>query len=159
MLETPYDPLSRGDSSRKWTRRFMDLAAHVAQWSKDPSTKVGAVIVDEHKSVLAMGYNGFPRGVYDTETRLNERTLKYPLTVHAEANAIVAATRSVRGKILVVTMFPCPECTKLLIQAGIETVVCPPPVDREPWREGAAWSSTMLQEAQVCVVHPPEVAP
>lgn len=106
-----------------WTNRFLELAAHVAQWSKDPSTQVGAVIVDQKRRVVAMGYNGFPRGVADTEERLNHRPTKYKHVVHAEANAILNATASLEGCAIYVTPLPpCWECAKLIIQSGITHV-------------------------------------
>lgn len=150
-----YHPSLRGQAN--WTRRFMDLAAHVSGWSKDPSTKVGAVVVDEDRRVLATGYNGFPRGVRDEPIRYEERSVKYVLVVHAEANALLNAVASVRGKILVCTCYPCPECTKLIIQAGISAVVCPPappPLQETSWRDVLPYSAQMLAEAGVEVFHP-----
>lgn len=107
-----------------WTDRYLKLAAHVAEWSKDPSTKVGAVIVDARRRVVGMGYNGFPRGVQDRPERYEDRTIKYKLVVHAEANAILNALVPVAGCAIVCTHQPCAECAKLIIQAGIEWVVC-----------------------------------
>lgn len=108
-----------------WHRYFVDLATTVASKSKDPSTKVGCVLVNKDKEVLSVGYNGFPRGVQDTEERLNNRELKYPLVVHAEANAIcIAAKNGARldGASAYITHPPCRECAKLLDQAGIKAV-------------------------------------
>lgn len=68
-------------SQEKWDRRFLELAKQVSTWSKDPSTKVGAVLVNEDKHVVGMGFNGFPVGVADTEERLNNRELKYKMIV------------------------------------------------------------------------------
>src|SRR5438046_3121257 len=110
----------------KWDRRFLELAKHVSQWSKDPSSKVGAVIVDpDTLQVLGMGYNGFARGVADTPERLNDRPTKYKFVVHAEQNAIINAGIGARGSFIYV--WPsfghpniCAECAKLAIQAGIE---------------------------------------
>lgn len=137
----------------KWKRRFLDLAAHVAEWSKDPSTKVGAVIVSYDRIVLGLGYNGFARGVDDSPERYDERSVKYKLVVHAEANAIVNS----RGRIpsdatLFATKFPCSECAKLIIQSGIGTVVCPPPSADGVWAEDAAFSKQMFSEAHVQVI-------
>ena len=100
----------------KWNQRFLNLAKHVSSWSKDPSTKVGAVIADpETKIVVGMGYNGFPRFVDDTEERYNDRPTKYKFVVHAELNAILNSNKSVRGceiYIYPTLMKPncCPEC-------------------------------------------------
>ena len=74
-------------STEKWDRRFMEMARLVASWSKDPSSKVGAVIT-RGKFVVSVGFNGFPQGVVDSEERLTNRELKYPMILHAEINAI-----------------------------------------------------------------------
>ncbi len=70
--------------SSKWDGRFMDMAALLATWSKDPSTKVGAIITDTERRVIGSGYNGFPRGVIDDPLRYEEKAVKYRLVVHAE---------------------------------------------------------------------------
>lgn len=132
-----------------WDKRFMDLAAHVAQWSKDPSTKVGAVIVDHDRRVVGMGYNGFPRYVNDTERRLENRLVKYKLVVHAEANAILNAHSSLKGTTLYCTKFCCTDCTKLIIQSGISRVFAPEPGGNPVWIDDAEWSQVMLKEACV----------
>jgi len=111
----------------KWDNRFMKLAREISTWSKDPSSKIGAVIVDDDRRILATGYNGFPRGIEDTEERLNDREQKYPRIVHAESNALLSALYSgvsVKGATLYVWGLPiCSECTKLVIQSGIKRVV------------------------------------
>lgn len=121
---------SRNDALRllprklKWYRRFLKLAEHVSYWSKDPSTKVGAVIVDKHNRVVGMGYNGFPRGVMDHEERYADRPTKYKYVVHAELNAILNAAVPVDGATIFTYPFaPCTECAKAIIQAGIDRVV------------------------------------
>ena len=106
-----------------WNQRFIDLAAHVAEWSKDPSKKVGAVIVNDNKHVLSMGYNGFPRGVDDNPGRYGNKSLKRLLVSHAERNALDNAPASVEGATLYSTLFPCNECAKGIIQRGIARVV------------------------------------
>lgn len=110
--------------AKKWNKRFMALAEHVAQWSNDPCTKVGSVIVDfVDKRVVGMGYNGFPRHVDDCEARYEDRDVKYGLVVHAEANAILNANLDRHGSYnLYTTLSPCRECAKLIIQAGISDV-------------------------------------
>jgi dCMP deaminase len=108
----------------KWDLRFLKLADHVAQWSKDPSTKVGAVVVDSLRTVLGVGYNGFPRGVPDHREWYDDRSTKYDLIVHAEVNAILSASRGVRGGTLYTTpLFSCVRCAGLVIQSGITRVV------------------------------------
>lgn len=107
----------------KWDRRFMDLALHVAQWSKDPSTKVGAVIVRPDRRIVSVGYNGFPTGVCDHEERYAERAVKYKFVSHAERNALDNVTQDVTGCTLYSTLQPCSECAKSIIQKGISEVV------------------------------------
>lgn len=129
----------------KWDHRFMALAEHIAQWSKDPSTKVGAVIVDKHRRVIGMGYNGFPRGVGDEPSRYADRPTKYKFVVHAEANAILNASVPVEDSTLYVTLAPCHECMKLIIQQGIKAIVSPP---RQLGREDVV-ADTMIREAGI----------
>lgn len=110
----------------KWNLRFLEMADLVASWSKDPSTKVGAVIVDANKRVVSVGYNGFPRGVDDMEARYNDRQLKYKLVCHAERNALDNASLTVDGCTMFVSLMPCAECAKSMIQKGIKKVVLRP---------------------------------
>ena len=110
--------------SRKWDERFIDLAKLVGSWSKDPSTQVGAVIVDDKKRIISVGYNGFPRGVEDSEKRLVDREQKYAIIVHAEMNALAFARGSVEGCTLYTWPFqPCSRCAGFIIQSGIKRVV------------------------------------
>lgn len=137
-----------------WDRRFMDLSGMVASWSKDPSTKCGAVIIDDHNRVLGIGFNGFPRRVLDLPERYDDRPTKYAMIVHAEANAILNASSSVAGCGIYTTKFPCTGCAKLIIQAGIHRVHCPmqlgTPSDQR-WEDDARISRLMLDEALVQV--------
>ena len=110
----------------KWNIRFMQQAQLVSTWSKDPSTKVGCIIVSPNRVVLSEGYNGFPQGIKDTEERLHDRVLKYPRVVHAETNAIVNAGRNgakIEDGILFVTAPPCPNCAKMIVQAGLREIL------------------------------------
>ena len=107
-----------------WTTYFMELAEKIASRSKDPSTKVGAVVVTEDKVIAATGYNGLPRGVEDAPERM-ERPAKYLWTSHAEENAIAQAARvgaRLKGGTAFVTHAPCARCARSLIQAGITTI-------------------------------------
>ena len=110
-----------------WDDYFMGVAMLSALRSKDPSTKVGACIVNTSRRIIGIGYNGFPHGINDDEfpwERDGEYLdTKYPYVVHAEANAILNATTSLVGATVYVTLFPCNECAKLLIQSGIREVV------------------------------------
>lgn len=111
----------------KWDTRFIDLAKLVASWSKDPSTQVGAVIVDKDKRIVSTGFNGFPQGVDDEVT---DRDIKLLRTIHAEENALLFARRDVTGMTVYVTRPPCARCAAKLIQSGVSRVVYPlPPVD------------------------------
>ncbi len=110
-----------------WDARFLELARHVSQWSKDPSTKVGAVIANDQHQVLSIGYNGFPRGVEDRVSRYNDRETKLLFVAHAERNALDNAFVDVRGATLYTSLCPCNECAKSIIQKGIKRVVTPPP--------------------------------
>lgn len=110
---------------RSWDEHFMDMAILVAQRSKDPSTKVGCVVVSEDKIVVATGYNGLPRGVQDRSERM-ERPAKYLWTSHAEENAVAQSARvgaKLKGGTAFVTHHPCSRCARSLIQAGITKVV------------------------------------
>lgn len=113
-----------------WDLRFMQLADHVAQWSKDRSTGVGAIIVDG-KEPISMGYNGFPRGCDDDIDERHQRPLKYEWTAHAEENAISnAARRGVKtlGTTMYLNWFPCARCAGMIVNSGIKRLVC----DTEP---------------------------
>lgn len=133
-----------------WEKRFLDLADHVAQWSKDPRTKVGAVITDQKKRVVSLGYNGFPRGVNDDESRYNDRDVKRLFVAHAERNALDNAPLMVEGCTLYVPLLPCNECAKSIIQKGIVAVVTYKP-DRE---DNFNWDITrqMFREAGVVLL-------
>ena len=111
-----------------WDIRFINLAKHIAGWSKDPSTKVGCIIVGNDREIRSTGFNGFPRGIDDSDERLTNRDLKYPLICHAEENAIMHAARigvSLKDCTAYVTWPPCTRCTRSLIQAGVKEVVYP----------------------------------
>lgn len=114
--------------SDKWDDRFLAMAEHVAQWSKDPSTQVGAVIVRPDKTIVSVGYNGFPRGMEDTPRRLKNREDKYSRIIHAEMNALLNAHDSVNGCTLYGwPISPCERCAVMIIQAGITRIVSPYP--------------------------------
>jgi len=111
-----------------WDEYFMGVALLAAQRSKDPSTQVGAVIVDNDNRILSTGYNGFPQGCSDDDFPWNRDSTdgetKYPFVVHAELNAVLNARgKSLYGSKLYVALFPCNECAKAIIQAGVKEVV------------------------------------
>lgn len=108
-----------------WDRRFLELAEHVATWSKDRSTQVGAVIVGSRKRVLSMGYNGFPRGVDDSVEARHERPEKYDWTCHGEENAILNAACDLDGATIYVhapNLPVCVRCARNIVQSGITDV-------------------------------------
>lgn len=135
-----------------WHERFINLAKHISGWSKDPSTKVGAVIVNpELKQVIGMGYNGFPRGVSDLIERYDNRAIKYEMVVHAEVNAIIEALKrgSIEDSTLYSTFMPCPQCAALIIQSGIRQVyACVNEAD-DRWKAKAEITKTMFTEAGI----------
>jgi dCMP deaminase len=151
----------------KWDRRFLGLAAHISDWSKDPSTHVGAVLVNNLKQVVGMGYNGFARGITDTDERLNNRELKYKLVVHAEVNAILQAGHAARNSVLYVYpsfMIPpiCHDCCKAAIQAGIQGIVGFIPDEIDPrvqrWKDSIAISKGMWEEVGLWIrTYPMEI--
>ncbi len=110
----------------KWDTRFLDLAQVISKWSKDPSTQVGAVLVRPDKSILSVGYNGFPRRMEDTLELLNNREEKYSRIIHAEVNALLAAKCDLTGCTLYTFPFmTCDRCMVQMVQAGINTFVFP----------------------------------
>jgi len=137
--------------NEKWNKRFLELADQVASWSKDPSTKVGCVVVNNDKIVVSVGYNGFPRGVQDSEDRYNDRSLKYLLVQHAEANAISSAREPLDGFTAFVTHYPYSNCMGLLIQSGIKTVVttAPSPALQERFADSFRAAQLMCDEAGI----------
>lgn len=138
-----------------WDERFLKLAFHIASWSKDPSTKVGCIIVGEDREIRSTGFNGFPRGIEDSEERYTNRDLKYPLICHAEENAIMHAARigvSLKGCRAYVTWPPCTRCTRSLIQAGVEEVIYPSELTiPERWLEDFNLGRRMFDESGVKV--------
>ena len=135
----------------KWVERFINLAAHVAGWSKD-STQVGAVIIRPDRSVASVGFNGLPRGVSDDPARLADRDQKLLYTVHAELNAILAAREPLHGCLIVVYPFqPCAQCAAAIIQAGISEVICPEVPDASRWADSFHAARTMFHEAGTVV--------
>ncbi len=111
----------------KWDEYFMGLAKLSAERSKDPNTQVGACIVNEAHKVVALGYNGMPRGVQDSDMPWEREgdflNTKYAYVCHSELNAILNSVANTEGCTIYVTLFPCNECAKAIVQAGIKRVV------------------------------------
>lgn len=133
-------------TSQKWIQRYLRIAREVSKWSKDPSTKVGAVIVGDKGQIISQGYNGFPRGIADSAARLQDRETKYSLVIHAEMNALLNALyngESVAGATLYVHGLPvCNECAKCIAQAGISKVI----YDND---QAKSWSKACSQAAEI----------
>lgn len=110
-----------------WNEYFMEIAKLSAKRSKDPSTQVGACIVNTENKIVGIGYNGFPIGIDDDELSWSREgdflNTKYPYVCHAEMNAIMNCTQLPKGCTIYVTLFPCNECAKLVIQSGIKKVI------------------------------------
>jgi dCMP deaminase len=134
-----------------WHKRFIALAEHVSTWSRDPNRKVGAVIVRPDKTVASLGFNGFPRGVADSDERYNNREEKLEMVVHAEMNAILHAREPLHGYTLYVWPFhPCARCATAIIQSGIKAVVT---IQWETgnWNETIHFAKTMFDESGITV--------
>jgi len=137
--------------TQKWHRRYLRLAREISSWSKDPSTKVGAVLVDNRRRGIGFGYNGFPKGVPDTQMDYEDRELKYKLVVHAEENAILNCPIPIHhceATLFVWPLFPCNECAKVIIQAGVKQVVS---TDTQigRWSEANDLAANMLDHAGI----------
>jgi dCMP deaminase len=150
------------DQQRRWDLHFMALAMLNAQMSKDPDTKVGAVIVDADRNPVSQGWNGFARGVADTHERLHDNQLKNMLMVHAEENAFNnASQRGVRTKDCVLYYVatddtnnmwggpPCIGCTNHCIQNRISRVISFAPKTKSRWHENLKIATELLQESGI----------
>lgn len=149
--------------SERWDRHFLELAQYHARMSKDPSTRVGSVIVGPDREIVSAGFNGFPRGIADTIERLRDRDMKLRLVVHGEMNAILAAARigvRIKGCTLYLAATddsgavwggpPCTRCTVEMIQAGImEVVSYPVKAIPSKWHADLLLSGELLREAGI----------
>lgn len=136
----------------KWDTRFMDIAQLVAGWSKDESTKVGAVMVDG-RQIVSLGFNG-PAARTDDAVVEGNRPEKLRRTIHAELNAMLNANRSVAGCTIYVTRHPCAQCAAALIQAGVEVVMYPAGQDEAfigRWADDIQSARDQFAEAGVSV--------
>ena len=134
----------------KWDTRFLQLAGTVSEWSKDPSTRCGAVIVRPDKTVASLGFNGFPRHLPD-DYRLHDRPMKYQRIIHAEMNALLFLREPVVGYTMYVwPMTPCNRCAAHIIQAGITRIVTLPlKKEMNHWNDPVQVSTEMFKEAGV----------
>ena len=139
------------EDPNKWHKRFLEMAKLISTWSKDPSTQVSAVIVDKNRRIISTGYNGFAVGVHDDKERLENRELKYPLTLHAEENALSFAKQDLTDCVLYVYgLPPCAHCASLIIQSGIKQVYTYELDEENPrWKDSIALTKQIFREAGV----------
>ena len=134
-----------------WDTYFMGIAQLSSKRSKDPKTQVGACIVSPENKIVGIGYNGFPKGISDDVFPWKDQgdflETKYPYVVHAEANAILNASQNLKECKLFVTLFPCNECTKLIIQSGIKELIYVS--NKDEGKDFQIASRKMLEKAQV----------
>jgi dCMP deaminase len=135
----------------KWELRYLEMAKLVSTWSKDPSTKVGSVIVDSDNTVISVGFNGLPRRIQDTDQRLNNRDIKLKMIIHAEINAIITAKRPLNGATIYTYPFmSCSQCAGLIIQSGICRHISYK-TNNERWKDSFDLALEMFDEARVIV--------
>ena len=143
-------------TTRKWHKRYIELARTIAQWSRDPSTQCGAVIIGQSGQVLSQGYNGFARGMDDSTELYDNRESKYSRIVHAEMNAIYNASRtgvSLEGATAYIHGLPCcHECAKALIQVGIKEVIMNESSNIR-WNDSCGMGIDFFKEARVKVTY------
>jgi len=140
----------RKHNALMWHRRLLTMAKLVASWSKDPSSKVGAVIVDANRRIISTGYNGFAVGVEDYSSRLENRDIKYKIILHAEENAIMFAKRDLTGCSLYVTDIPpCAHCASLIAQSGIKNVYALKKEVPDRWKEQFELTKVVFNEAMI----------
>lgn len=132
-----------------WDNFYLTMAQQYSKASKDPSTKVGSVIIDSDKRVVSTGYNGFPKGIKDSPERLNNRELKLSLTIHAECNALLYAKSSLEDCTIFTWPFmPCSSCASKIIQKGIKRVVSLKS-ENSRWEQSFLLSKEIFKEANI----------
>lgn len=141
----------------KWMRRLLRMAREVATWSKDDSTKVGAVITSSNGSPVSWGFNGMPMRIDDIRPDRHIRPYKYKWMCHAERNAMDLAPRAdLSGCVMFITFSPCTNCAQSIIQRGITTVVVDANFTAEKmpehWKEDMLVAKEMLLEAGVKII-------
>jgi len=136
----------------KWDLRFLELSRFISSWSKDSSTKCGAVIVENNTKIVSIGYNGFAEGVIDNVERYENRDYKINAIAHAEINAILFSGRSVKNCTLYTYPFQaCLQCSTYVINAGITRCVAPfmPEDKKERWKDNMDKAAIQFKEANV----------
>lgn len=140
--------------SLKWIKRYMRIAREVSYWSKDPSSKIGAVIVSETGRILATGYNGFPEKMEDNPSDYENREFKYKRIIHAEENALLNALKysvNIQNSSIFVYNLPiCSNCARLIAQSGIsEIYLCYNDNNITRWKESFDISKSIFKECNI----------
>lgn len=138
-----------------WDHWFLGLAEYVSTASRDPSTKVGCVIVDKDRRIVSMGYNGFAKGVLDNPCDYDDRAIKDMKVIHAETNAVLFARRDLTGCTIYTYPFgSCAKCASLVIQNGITKTVAHKTPDHllERWSKSVEIANEMFTQAGVDIV-------
>lgn len=149
----------RTEPTQKWDERFLGIACSISSWSKDPSTKVGALAINVERKIIAQGYNGFPIGCDDSERFYNNRESKYVRIIHAETNVICNACNSRVGlqlsTVYIYGMYPCPECIKLLAQVYVARIVFQlgETQNLEKWKVDFETSKSLMRELHIGYTH------
>lgn len=140
----------------KWDLRFLELAKLISTWSKDPSTKCGAVIVNTDKQIIATGYNGFPAAIEDSEELLNNREEKYKRVIHAELNALLQVRDRKELAYSALYIWPdccCARCAVHVIQSGVQYINFPifngKHLMQERWEEDIKLATSLFDEAGI----------
>jgi dCMP deaminase len=152
-LETNYN--NSENTPNKWHKRFLELAKLVSTWSKDPSTQVGSVIVNDKNRIVSLGFNGYPRGVKDEG--LDNREVKYLKILHGEINSILFSKQDLTDcTIYVYPLPPCANCTSVIIQSGISKIVVLENQNKtkmlERWSQHNLIAKEMAEEAEVEII-------
>ena len=153
------DPINKINQLKKhrneWDKRWIDLCKLVASWSKDRSTKVGAVIIDKRNIILSLGWNGFPKGIKDNIDERHERPVKYKWIEHAERNAIYNAVSNginLADSRIYIQWYPCSDCARAIIQSGISEIICyKPDFNDERWGLDFKMVEEMFNETDIFV--------
>ena len=131
---------------QKWIKRWMIVMLEISTWSKDPHRQIGCVILNSRLRMVSHGYNGFPEGIEDSPELLNSKTEKRLRMIHAELNAIITATDSLEGTIMLTNRFPCHVCAGIILQSRIKAIYCPSPdLSHAHWGQGWKLAHELLE--------------
>lgn len=145
---------------KQWSNHFIEVTKLISTKSKDPSTKVGSIIVDKNNRIVSTGYNGPPKNTDDRDIIFENREIKLKRTLHAELNAILFAKQDLTDMTIYVTHPPCTQCAAAIIQTGICKVICIKPSEdmKKRWESHIKESKKMFLEADVIYLEVPDVS-